>query len=244
MPQGLKSFFSLGFRLLVNQSLIRRHQSSPNVRLSSTKRQLSILASTLVALTLTLALCALLLVGRPLPSAETPIKRWAHQVYRPLLNVAIQAPKLILGISLAGFMAVMVILPGLGKVFLPEFQDRALVNAVTLFPGQSLEATNQSAIAVMDALKNDQRFDSIQFRSGFASGDPDVGGVNFGELDVQISAEGSIDREKTVAVLRQELEKLPGVASSVGGFISHRMDEILSGVRLSGTENSCIAYPA
>jgi CzcA family heavy metal efflux pump len=192
---------------------------------------LSILASTLVALTLTPALCALLLVGRPLPIAETPIERWAHQVYRPLLNLAMQTPKLILGISLAGFIAAMVILPGLGKVFLPEFQDRALVNAVTLFPGQSLEATNQSAIAVMDVLKNDKRFDSLQFRSGFASGDPDVGGVNFGELDVQISEEGSIDREKTVAVLRQELEKLPGVASSIGGFISHRMDEILSGVR-------------
>jgi CzcA family heavy metal efflux pump len=192
---------------------------------------LSILASTLVALTLTPALCALLLVGRPLPSAETLVERWAHQIYRPLLNLAMQSPKLILGISLAGFITAMVILPGLGKVFLPEFQDRALVNTVTLFPGQSLEATNQSAITVMDALKNDQRFDSLQFRSGFAAGDPDVGGVNFGELDVQISAAGAIDREKTVAVLRQELDKVPGVASSVGGFISHRMDEILSGVR-------------
>jgi Cu/Ag efflux pump CusA len=145
--------------------------------------------------------------------------------------LAMQSPKLILGISLAGFITAMAILPGLGKVFLPEFQDRALVNAVTLFPGQSLEATNQSAITVMDALKDDQRFDSLQFRSGFAAGDPDVGGVNFGELDVQISAVGAIDREKTVAVLRQELDKVPGVASSVGGFISHRMDEILSGVR-------------
>jgi CzcA family heavy metal efflux pump len=192
---------------------------------------LSILASTLVALTLTPALCALLLVGRPLPSAETLVERWVHQIYRPLLNLAMQSPKLILGISLAGFITAMAILPGLGKVFLPEFQDRALVNAVTLFPGQSLEATNQSAITVMDALKDDQRFDSLQFRSGFAAGDPDVGGVNFGELDVQISAAGAINREKTVAVLRQELDQVPGVASSVGGFISHRMDEILSGVR-------------
>jgi CzcA family heavy metal efflux pump len=192
---------------------------------------LSILASTLVALTLTPALCALLLVGRPLPSTETPIERWVHQIYRPLLNLAMQMPKLILGVSLAGFIAVMVMLPGLGKVFLPEFQDRSLVNALTLFPGQSLAATNQSAMAVMDALKENKRFDSFQFRSGFAQGDPDVGGVNFGELDVQISAIGSQDREKTVAILRQELEKIPGLASSVGGFISHRMDEILSGVR-------------
>ncbi len=192
---------------------------------------LSILASTLVALTLTPALCALLLVGRPLPTSETFIERWAHQVYRPLLNLAMQTPKLILGISLAAFVAAMVILPGLGKVFLPEFQDRSLVNAMTLLPGQSLDATNQSAVVVMDALKDNPRFDSLQLRSGFSQGDPDVGGVNFGELDVQLSAVGAQDRKTTIAVLRQELEKIPGVSSDIGGFISHRMDEILSGVR-------------
>jgi CzcA family heavy metal efflux pump len=192
---------------------------------------LSILASTLVALTLTPALCALLLVGRPLPTSETFIERWAHQVYRPLLNLAMQMPKVILGISLAAFIAAMVILPGLGKVFLPEFQDRSLVNAMTLLPGQSLDATNQSSIVVMDALKDNPRFDSLQMRAGFAQGDPDVGGVNFGELDVQLSATGAQDRKKTIEILRQELEKIPGVSSDIGGFISHRMDEILSGVR-------------
>ncbi|HBW87986.1 MAG TPA: CusA/CzcA family heavy metal efflux RND transporter [Cyanobacteria bacterium UBA11149] len=192
---------------------------------------LSIIASTLVALTLTPALCALLLANRKLPSSETWLERKAHQVYRPALRFAIRFPKVVLLVALAGFVASMIILPGLGKVFLPEFQDRQLVNSLVLFPGESLDATNQSALTVMDALKNDKRFDSIQFRSGFAQGDPDVAGVNFGEMDVQISEEGAKDREKTIEVLRKEYEKLPGVATNIGGFISHRMDEILSGVR-------------
>jgi CzcA family heavy metal efflux pump len=192
---------------------------------------LSIFASTLVALTLTPALCALLLVGRPLPSAETKLERFVHKIYRPLLELSLKTPKLILGIALAAFVASMVILPVLGKVFLPEFQDRSMVNTVTLLPGQSLDATNQSAAVVMEALKNDKRFDSLQLRSGFAQGDPDVGGVNFGELDVQLSEEGGKDRTKTIEVMRQELAKVPGVSVDIGGFISHRMDEILSGVR-------------
>lgn len=192
---------------------------------------LSILASTLVALTLTPALCALLLANRRLPSTETWLERKVHQFYRPALKFSIRRPKMILGVALAGFVASMIILPGLGKVFLPEFQDRSLVNAIILLPGESLNATNQAALATMDALKNDQRFDAIAFRSGFAQGDPDVAGVNFGELDVQISSEGAKDREKTIEVLRKEFEKLPGVATNIGGFISHRMDEILSGVR-------------
>lgn len=191
----------------------------------------SILASTVVALTLTPALCALLLTNQKLPSTETAVEQIARQIYRPLLLMAMKFPKIILGISLGGFVATMVILPGLGKVFLPEFQDRSLVNSVTLYPGQSLESTNQAALAVMSAFKDDKRFDVIQFRSGFAQGDADVAGVNAGELDVQISAIGDRDREKTIASLRTELGKLPGVATNIGGFISHRMDEILSGVR-------------
>jgi CzcA family heavy metal efflux pump len=192
---------------------------------------LSILASTLVALTLTPALCALLLTNRRLPSAETWLERKAHQVYRPALKFAIRRPKTILGLALAGFIASMIILPSLGKVFLPEFQDRQLVNSITLYPGESLDATNQSAYSVMDALKNNKLFDSIQFRAGFAQGDPDIAGVNFGEMDVQISEAGAKNRAKTIEVLRKEYEKLPGVATNIGGFISHRMDEILSGVR-------------
>jgi CzcA family heavy metal efflux pump len=192
---------------------------------------LSIVASTLVALMLTPALCALLLANQRLPSTETWLERKVHQVYRPALRFSIRYPKVILGIALAGFVASMIILPGLGKVFLPEFQDRSLVNAVTLLPGASLEATNQAALATMDALKTDKRFDAIAFRSGFAQGDPEVAGVNFGELDVQISEVGAKDREKTVEALRKEFEKLPGVATNIGGFISHRIDDILSGVR-------------
>lgn len=192
---------------------------------------LSILASTLVALTLTPALCALLLGNRRLPSAETWLERQTHQIYRPALMFSMRYPKVILGVALAGFVASMIILPGLGKVFLPEFQDRSLVNSVTLYPGESLEATNQSVLTVMDALKDNKRFDSIQFRAGFAQGDADVAGTNSGELDVQISELGAKDREKTIEVMRAELEKLPGVATNIGGFISHRMDEILSGVR-------------
>lgn len=192
---------------------------------------LSILASTLVALTLTPALCALMLTNRRLPTTETWLEHKVNQIYRPALRFSIRRPKVILGVAIAGFIASMIILPSLGKVFLPEFQDRSLVNSIVLFPGESLEATNQAALTTMDALKDDKRFDAIVFRSGFAQGDPEVAGVNFGEMDVQISEIGVKDREKTVDALRQEFAKLPGVATNIGGFISHRIDDILSGVR-------------
>jgi CzcA family heavy metal efflux pump len=192
---------------------------------------LSILASTGVALTLTPALCAILLADRPLPTAETWLERQVHRVYRPALNWAMRRPKVILSIAMAGLIAALLILPTLGNVFLPEFQDRQLVNAVILFPGESLEATGQAALDFQEVFKNDRRIDSMQFRSGFAQGDPDIAGVNFGEMDVEISEEGAKERDQVIAALRQEAEKIPGAVINVGGFISHRMDDILSGVR-------------
>jgi CzcA family heavy metal efflux pump len=192
---------------------------------------LSIVASTLVALTLTPALCALLLVNRPLPPDETWVARKSHQLYRPALMFSIRFPQIVLVVAIVAFVASMVVLPSLGKVFLPEFQERSLVVSTSLYPGQSLNATNQASFAIEDALKDDANFEALALRSGRAAGDSDVGGVNYGELDVEISKNGVKNREKIIEKLREEFARIPGVAANIGGFISHRMDEVLSGVR-------------
>ncbi|MEH1923114.1 efflux RND transporter permease subunit [Nostoc sp.] len=192
---------------------------------------LSIAASTLVALTLTPALCALLLVNRRLPSTETWVERFSHRLYRPLLKFSIRRPKIILTGAIAAFVASTMILLSLGQVFLPEFQDRSLVIAAVLMPGQSLNATNQVGLAIEEALKKNPGVETAQLRSGRAVGDTEVAGVNGAEIDVQLSEEGAKDREKTIEMIRKEFDKIPGVVPNIGGFISHRMDEVLSGVR-------------
>jgi len=191
----------------------------------------SIFASTFVAMTLSPALCAILLANRSLPTDDTWVSALSHRLYQPILNFSIRFPSIILAVAGASLVASLVILPSLGRVFLPEFQEPSLVNTILLYPGSSLEATNQSGLAMQDALKGDKRFQSVQLRAGRAPGDADAGGVNLGHLDVELSREGLQDREGSIEKLREEFAKLPGVASNVGGFISHRMDEVLSGVR-------------
>lgn len=191
----------------------------------------SIFASTFVALTLSPALCALLLARQQLPEDDTWVSRVSQVLYRPLLKFSLQFPKIILLIAAASFVASMIVFPSLGRVFLPEFQERSLVNTLTLYPGVSLEATNRAGFAIQDALKDDPRFQSVQLRSGRAPGDADAGSVSLGHLDVELSQEGMKDRKGSIEKLRQEFAKLPGVAPNIGGFISHRMDEVLSGVR-------------
>ncbi|MBF2050760.1 MAG: efflux RND transporter permease subunit [Elainella sp. C42_A2020_010] len=191
----------------------------------------SIFASTFVAMTLSPALCAILLANRPLPSDETWVASLSQRLYRPALHFAIRRAKLVLMIAAASLVASLLVFTSLGRVFLPEFQEPSLVNAMLLYPGVSLEATNQAGLAMQDALKDDPRFSSVQLRSGRAPGDADAGGVNLGHLDVELSAEGMKDREASVEKIRNEFARIPGIAPSIGGFISHRMDEVLSGVR-------------
>ncbi|MEG3938520.1 MULTISPECIES: efflux RND transporter permease subunit [unclassified Microcoleus] len=191
----------------------------------------SIVASTFVAMTLSPALCAILLANRQLPSDDTWVSAFSQRLYRPALNMAINRPKFILLPAIAAFIASLIVLPSLGRVFLPEFQERSLVNTMLLYPGSSLSATNDMGLSMQNALKDDPRFTAVQLRSGRAPGDADAAGVNLGHLDVELSDIGINNREESIAKIREEFNKLPGVATSVGGFISHRMDEVLSGVR-------------
>ena len=191
----------------------------------------SIMSSTLVAMTLSPALCAILLARQKLPDDETWVARLSQSLYRPLLNFSIKRPSLVILTAVAAFVASMIIFSTLGRVFLPEFQERTLVNSMLLYPGTSLEVSNQAGKAIESVLKDDSRFASIQMRSGRAPGDTDAAPVNLSHLDIEISEEGMKDREATVKKVREEFAKIPGAVANIGGFISHRMDEILSGVR-------------
>lgn len=190
----------------------------------------AILASLLVALTVTPALCYVLLAGRQLPDDETPTVRFLKRVYRPVLRFALRRPIPILAGSAIAFALSLTLVPFLGKTFLPEFQERNLVIAVAQYPGASLASTQQVGIAIEQALVKHPEIETAQFRAGRALGDDDAGGVNFGELDVQI-AEDATDREQVLDIIRDEFAKIPGVNVNVGGFISHRIDEVLSGTR-------------
>jgi Cu/Ag efflux pump CusA len=191
----------------------------------------TVLASSVTALTVTPALCALLLPYGNLPVTEPQVARYCKRLYTPLLNFSIRRSRLVLAISVGLLVAALVILPILGREFLPEFQERTLVNSLLLYPGSSLEATNSAGFAMEDALNGDARFEYVQTRSGRAPGDADAAGVNAAHLDVELSDAGLQDRAGSIEKLRQEFARLPGVASNIGGFISHRMDEVLSGVR-------------
>ncbi|BDI20774.1 hypothetical protein ANSO36C_65760 (plasmid) [Nostoc cf. commune SO-36] len=191
----------------------------------------AVIASSITALTVTPALCAILLPYGRLPETEPWVARFFKRLYHPLLTFSLKRSEIVIGAAIASLVAATIIVPSFGRIFLPEFQEQTLVNTLTLYPGVSLEATNAAGETLQHALKGDSRFPYVQLRSGRAPGDGDAAGVNLGHLDIELSDAGMKDRKGTIEKLREEFAKLPGVAPNIGGFISHRMDEVLSGVR-------------
>lgn len=191
---------------------------------------LSTMASLLVALTVTPALCYLLLANRRLPEEETWLVRQLKTAYKPVLSFSMKTPSLILLISTAALIASLALIPFLGNTFLPEFQERSLVIALNQLPGASLASTQEIGKAIEVALLKHPEIETAQFRAGRAFGDDDAGVVTFGELDLQI-AEKNVNRAKVLDIIRDELGRYPGVVAIVGGFISNRIDETLSGTR-------------
>ncbi|NJK29310.1 MAG: efflux RND transporter permease subunit [Acaryochloris sp. SU_5_25] len=191
----------------------------------------AVLASSAAALTITPALCAILLPYGQLPEHEPQVARFFKSLYAPWLHFSLRRSSVILGGAIALLIAALLIVPTLGRIFLPEFQEQTLVNTLSLYPGSSLNATDRAAFVMEDALKTDPRFDYVQVRSGRALGDGDAAGVNLAHVDIGISDAGMKQRDQTLERLRAEFNKIPGAAPSVGGFITHRMDEVLSGVR-------------
>ncbi|HEY9626978.1 MAG TPA: efflux RND transporter permease subunit [Coleofasciculaceae cyanobacterium] len=191
----------------------------------------AVLASSVVALTVTPALCAILLPYGRLPEREPWVARFFKRIYLLLLTFSMRRSTVILSIAAASLVAAAIVVPSFGRIFLPEFQEQSLVNTLLLYPGSSLEATNSASSVLEYKLKDNPNFQSIQVRSGRAAGDADAAGVNLAHLDVELSEAGMKDRKASVELLREEFSQVPGAAPNVGGFISHRMDEVLSGVR-------------
>lgn len=200
----------------------------------------AIFASLVVALTLTPALCALLLPraaerGAAASAHQAPFAvRWLLRGYRPLLVGAVRRPGLVIAGVLLGLAAALAVSPWLGRTFLPEFNEGALtISAVTL-PGTSLAESDKLGRRVEEILLSFPEVASTARRTGRAELDEHAQDVHAAEIDVRLRSEaGGRAKEAFLAELRQKLTAVPGVVTTIGGPIAHRIDHMLSGTRAS-----------
>jgi CzcA family heavy metal efflux pump len=192
----------------------------------------SIAASLLVALTVTPALCYFLLGRSKLieRANDSTLVTWLKKRYSKDLNWTLRHPWEIIAVSVGLLVIAVMLVPLMGREFLPPFNEGAMNINITLPPGTSLQESNRVGREVEEVLHRTPEVVSTTRRTGRAELDEHAAGVNQSEIEVVTKPLG---RPHTAVMeeVRQNMEQIPGVVSEVGQPISHRMDHLLSGVR-------------
>ena len=192
----------------------------------------SILASLLVAVTVTPALCHGLLAGdRAIGRGRKSwLLRGLEGAYRGVLEWALRRSGVVLAGTAFLVAGTLALLPGLGRAFLPEFQEGSLTISVVSLPGTSLDESDAIGARVERQLLAHPAVVSTSRRTGRADLDEHAQGSNASEIDAQLSLVGH-ELTEVMAALRADLQGLPATNVTVGQPIGHRIDHMLSGTR-------------
>lgn len=127
------------------------------------------------------------------------------------------------------FIAAAMLYPGMGKEFLPAFNEGSATLSLVGPPGSSLAWSNEVGEAGVRLLQAVPEVKSIGRRAGRAERDDHVMPVSVNEFDVEFH-EGGRPRQEVFAEIRRVLATLPGTYPNVGQPIGHRLSHMLSGV--------------
>jgi HME family heavy-metal exporter len=197
----------------------------------------SILASLLVSLTVTPVLSYYLLPQSPAAHHESDgiVLRVLKLLASPLIRFSMAFPGLLLvatwvGVAFAGWQ-----LAGLGRNFLPPFDEGSVQINVTLPPGSSLDASNEVSSIIDAKLKAMQGADgevlSFVRRTGRAEMDEHASPVNAGEYILSMNPENSRHRDEIIEGLLDDLgSEVPGVSIEVEQPLAHLISHMVSGV--------------
>lgn len=196
---------------------------------------IAIIASLLVALTITPVLCYFLLGGDRFlgkHSHETFTYRWLKARYAPFLRFSLRRPFWMLGGAVTLFVAALALLPTLGREFLPPFIEGSLTVNVLLEPGTSLRESERIGGIVEQKLLKYPEVLLTARKTGRAELDEHAEGVQYNEIEVELRrGKGMRPQAEIVAAIRQDLAQVPGVSVNVGQPLSHRIEHMLSGTR-------------
>lgn len=193
---------------------------------------ISLMASTLVALTVTPVLSSFLLGSQNSDKTgkEPTLVRWLKKYYEKALNWSVGHKKsLLFGVG-ALLAAAVVMFFTLGGSFLPAFNEGSFTISISTVPGISLEESDRMGRTAEEFLLSIPEIKTVGRKTGRAELDEHAFGVNSSEFECPFEL-GKKTRKQLTEEVRQKLAVLPGVNIEIGGPISHRIDAMLSGTK-------------
>ena len=193
----------------------------------------SLFASLMVAVTLTPVLCSFMLTNDKMLLNQAKgswLERWLKKYYNSALARVMKFKKIVLSLSIVLFLVVGFLMFGLGRSFLPEFNEGTLTVSAVSMPGISLEESNKIGNRIENILLSVHEISITSRRTGRAELDEHAQGVNAAEIDAPfVLTERS--KEEFMKEVRENLSAVSEANITIGQPIGHRIDHMLSGTR-------------
>ena len=192
----------------------------------------ALLASTVVALTLTPVLCSYLLGGRGTDremGKESWVVRRLRKTYTRALQWCFGHKRLVFAATGALFAGSMIVFFTLGRSFLPPFNEGSFTINVSTLPGISLEESDKVGREAEKIIMSVPEIRTVARKTGRAELDEHSLGVNVSEIEAPYVLDKGRSRSEVVSDLRHRLASIPGASIEIGQPISHRIDAMLSG---------------
>ncbi len=192
---------------------------------------IALIASTIVALTVTPVLCSYLLGSKKATSAldkEPWVSRHLGKAYQKGLKWSLNHKRLLLGGVGTLFIVSLCLFFTLGRSFLPSFNEGSFTVNVSTLPGISLDESDKIGRYAEELILSVPEIKTVARKTGRAELDEHSFGVNVSEIEAPYKLNDRT-RGEVVKELRSKLATIPGASIEIGQPISHRIDAMLSG---------------
>ena len=193
------------------------------------------LMSLVTALTTTPLLCRLLLTDKKYlvkQEKENWLSKNLISVYGRSLEWALKHKKSILGGTIILLVVALGMFFNMGQSFLPDFNEGSLTISAVCKPGVSLYENNNLGKIIERELLSIPEVTSTARRTGRGELDEHSQSTNGAEIDVNFELKDR-PQEEFLTEVREKLASIPGIASTVGQPLGHRIDHMLTGTRAS-----------
>jgi CzcA family heavy metal efflux pump len=188
---------------------------------------LAMLCSMVVALTVTPALCFILLNRADIEQRESPLVPWLKRIYIAALSWAIQKPRATFATALVIVVAGVGVYPFLGESLLPNFKERDFLMHWVPAEGTSHPETFRITQLASRELRTIPGVRNFGAHIGRAVGGDEPYGVNFTENWISIDPE--VDYDKTRGSVEAAVAGYPGLYRDVQTYLKERIKEVLTG---------------
>jgi CzcA family heavy metal efflux pump len=190
---------------------------------------LAIMASLLVALTVTPALTFLLFRRGAEEAAPPRLQEALRRAYERVLGWVARRPRVVLGAVAVLCVAALARLPFLGGDFLPDFREGHFVLQVSTAPGTALPEAQRIGKQIAVALLRNPHIDTVEQQFGRAEQGEDTWGPHRSEFHVELKRLPAAVEAKVADEIREVLSQVPGIQYEVLTFLGDRISESLTG---------------